>query len=347
VAASWIGIVRFSVWSSSSAVATLDEDGFACGTWGSRWWGEAMRGRSVWRTPWPGFRSGVWWKKVIALFGYLLIGLFVLGFLSNGSLGLLSIAAVGLGLGFLMSDLRGIRSHSPILGSTNLSTAAIGWVVVAILSVTTVLVAAGYDASNSQASPSAGRTAAPTAASARTTISPASVPTSVPIPLSTGRAVAAPTLPPVQSGAQTPVAAVAPPPSISLPPVPTFTLAPIATSTFAPLPTFTLPPFPTLTFAPLPTQPPVTPVPTPAPAPVAPVPNLCGAPANPWGYNFCSGATISAPPASFCNYFSCIANFWNGRGSVMQCSDLMFSLSGGIRGSCSYHGGNYRYLRAP
>jgi hypothetical protein len=77
------------------------------------------------------------------------------------------------------------------------------------------------------------------------------------------------------------------------------------------------------------------------------VTNLCGAAPNPWGYNFCGGTTISAPPASFCNYFSCIPNFWNGRGSVMQCSDLMYSLSGGIQGSCSYHSGNFRYLRAP
>jgi hypothetical protein len=93
-------------------------------------------------------------------------------------------------------------------------------------------------------------------------------------------------------------------------------------------------------------MPPVTPIPTLPPPPVAPATNLCGAPANPWGYNFCGGTTISSPPASFCNYFSCIANFWNGRGSVMQCKDFMFSLSGGIQGSCSYHDGNYRYLRA-
>lgn len=97
-----------------------------------------------------------------------------------------------------------------------------------------------------------------------------------------------------------------------------------------------------------------TPVPTPAPTPVpteapsaAPVASACGAPQNPWGYTFCSGSTISNPPTAFCSYFSCISNFWNGRGYVEQCKDGMFSKSGGISGSCSYHGGNQRALLRP
>jgi hypothetical protein len=96
-----------------------------------------------------------------------------------------------------------------------------------------------------------------------------------------------------------------------------------------------------------------TPVPTPRPTPVptkpptaAPVANTCGAPANPWGYSFCSGGTVvTSPPASFCDVFSpCISNFWNGRGYVEQCKDGSYSKSGGISGSCSYHGGNLRPL---
>jgi hypothetical protein len=55
---------------------------------------------------------------------------------------------------------------------------------------------------------------------------------------------------------------------------------------------------------------------------------------------------ITAPPADFCTYFACIANFWNGRGYVMQCHDATFSKSGGISGSCSSHGGNSRALNA-
>jgi hypothetical protein len=74
--------------------------------------------------------------------------------------------------------------------------------------------------------------------------------------------------------------------------------------------------------------------------------STCGAPSNPWGYNFCGGSVISAPPSTFCSYFDCIGNFWNGRGYVMQCRDATFSKSGGISGSCSQHGGNSRALLA-
>jgi hypothetical protein len=98
---------------------------------------------------------------------------------------------------------------------------------------------------------------------------------------------------------------------------------------------------PTTTASPRPTASPAT------QARSTPAETLCGAPPNPWGYNFCGGTRISAPPAPFCNYFSCIPNFWNGRGAVIQCTDLMFSKSGGISGSCSSHRGNYRYLLAP
>ena len=107
-------------------------------------------------------------------------------------------------------------------------------------------------------------------------------------------------------------------------------------------------PSPTLTPTPTPTAlapPPLTTTPAPPSAPPPPPSkNLCGAPSNPWGYNFCGGATIFSPPNTFCQYFSCIDNFWNGRGYVIQCSDGMYSKSGGIRGSCSYHGGNLRPL---
>ena len=106
---------------------------------------------------------------------------------------------------------------------------------------------------------------------------------------------------------------------------------------------------PTPTPTPTPTQTPVpTPPPAAAPAPPPPPPpapkNLCGAPSNPWGFNFCGGATITSPPGNFCQYFNCIGNFWNGRGYVIECQDGTYSKSGGIRGSCSYHGGDLRPL---
>jgi hypothetical protein len=86
----------------------------------------------------------------------------------------------------------------------------------------------------------------------------------------------------------------------------------------------------------------VTPKPTPKPTLAAA--KLCGAPGNPWGYTFCGGSHITSPPSDFCGYFDCITNFPNGKGYVEQCSDGMFSLSGGRRGACSYHGGERRPL---
>ncbi len=114
-----------------------------------------------------------------------------------------------------------------------------------------------------------------------------------------------------------------------------------------------------VTVEPTPPPPPPTPQPTPIPTP-APTPapataatpapaaaSLCGAPSNPWSYSFCTGSFIYSPPSNFCSYFDCIANFWNGVGYVIQCSDLRFSKSGGRSGSCSQHGGNYRALYGP
>jgi hypothetical protein len=126
------------------------------------------------------------------------------------------------------------------------------------------------------------------------------------------------------------------------------TVAPPATRAVSASPP-TATPSPTVSAA---TPTPVTPSSTFAPTPPptitpAPTQNLCGAAANPWGYNFCGGSFITAPPSTFCTYFNCIASFWNGVGYVMQCRDLTFSLSGGRSGSCSSHGGNYRALYAP
>jgi hypothetical protein len=95
---------------------------------------------------------------------------------------------------------------------------------------------------------------------------------------------------------------------------------------------------------PAPTQAPASvPAATSTPAP-APTPMPDGAPANPWGYDFEPGTAITAPPATFCNYYKCIANFTNGKGHVEECKDAMYSLSGGVSGSCSGHSGNNREL---
>lgn len=134
-------------------------------------------------------------------------------------------------------------------------------------------------------------------------------------------------------------------PTAAAPATRTTTAAAATTSVASPAATPT--PTPTRTIATA--TPPRAPSPSPAqaqPAAVAPAVNLCGAPANPWNYTFCGGTLITAPPATFCSYFACIASFASGRGYVMQCRDAAFSKSGGISGSCSSHGGNSRALYA-
>jgi hypothetical protein len=111
-----------------------------------------------------------------------------------------------------------------------------------------------------------------------------------------------------------------------------------ATATLVVTPTATASPIPSPTPSPTATP---TPVPTKPPTPTNPP---CANPCNPWGYNFSRGNRIYSPPGNFCDYFDCISNFWNGRGYVMQCKDGRFAKSGGISGSCSRHGGNWRPL---
>ena len=90
-----------------------------------------------------------------------------------------------------------------------------------------------------------------------------------------------------------------------------------------------------------PTQPPPAPKPTPKPSPT---PTCQAVNGNPWCYNFNPGNLIYNPPPNFCDYFNCIASFWNGSGFVNECSDGTYSLSGGHSGDCSHHGGEWRPL---
>jgi hypothetical protein len=162
-------------------------------------------------------------------------------------------------------------------------------------------------------------------------------------------------------GQSTPAVAVAsssPSPTAADTPTAPPTRQAVSTQGPAPTPTPTATATPTPEPTPVPTAaptPPPTPAPTPrpviptaAPPPPPPPVDSCGAPANPWGYNFCGGSFIYSPAVGFCGpTFKCIPNFPNGKGYVMQCSDGMYSKSGGIQGSCSYHGGNSRPLYQP
>jgi hypothetical protein len=102
---------------------------------------------------------------------------------------------------------------------------------------------------------------------------------------------------------------------------------------------------PTATLPPQPTN-------TPLPPTATSIPLNChtaGAPCNPWGYTFAnSGHYIYNPPSAFCDYFNCIASFWDHtNGYVDECADGTYSHSGGVRGACSSHGGERRPLFAP
>jgi hypothetical protein len=114
------------------------------------------------------------------------------------------------------------------------------------------------------------------------------------------------------------------------------------------MPTTTTPPSPTPsptdTPTPEPTQQPQQPAP-PVQQPAPPLPTT-GVYGNPWGYNFTPGNYIYSPVSDFCTagYFSCIANFPNGKGYVEECNDGMYSKSGGRSGSCSDHKGDKQPL---
>ena len=124
-------------------------------------------------------------------------------------------------------------------------------------------------------------------------------------------------------------------------------IAPVATAPKQVTPTI---PTPSPTPGQVPTAVP-TATPTPVPQPTQPPapqssPIYTGVNGNPWGYDFTPGNFISSPPADFCTagYFSCIKSFWKGQGYVDECVDGMYSLSGGIRGACSQHGGESQPL---
>ncbi|WP_162641359.1 hypothetical protein [Streptosporangium sp. 'caverna'] len=72
---------------------------------------------------------------------------------------------------------------------------------------------------------------------------------------------------------------------------------------------------------------------------------LCGASANLYGFTYCStGNRVLPPAANACAAFACIDYFPNGKGYLVMCKDEMVSLSGGIKGACSSHGGVLRTI---
>jgi hypothetical protein len=87
---------------------------------------------------------------------------------------------------------------------------------------------------------------------------------------------------------------------------------------------------------------------TPAPCQASPPPPPPSAPpsttTNPG--NSSNGTTVEGPgstshatDAQFCTTHTCIPNFPNGNGTIVQCVDSEWSHSGGLSGACSDHGG--------
>ncbi len=164
-----------------------------------------------------------------------------------------------------------------------------------------------------------------------------------PTPTTAASAVAASTTTTVSATTQ---------PTTTAAPATTTAPQPPTTVPTTPLPTTTVPTTP-ITPAIVPQQPPpafpaappVAVAPIPPPPQPAPSANLCGAPPNPYGYNYCGrGVNVSNPPGDVCTYFTCIANFPNGKGYMEECRDGTISKSGGIQGSCSKHGGDQRAI---
>jgi hypothetical protein len=118
----------------------------------------------------------------------------------------------------------------------------------------------------------------------------------------------------------------------TVPPVPTGPAAPSASPTGTSV-SIAIPPF---SLIPVSNFPPPPPRPTPTPV------QLCGAPPNPWGYNFCGGPLIQAPPGNFCSYFACVPAFRFGAGDVVECVDGKYS----HRGECFFNRGELRSLHA-
>jgi hypothetical protein len=51
------------------------------------------------------------------------------------------------------------------------------------------------------------------------------------------------------------------------------------------------------------------------------------------------GSSSHATDAQFCSTHTCIQNFPNGSGYIVQCADGEWSHSGGRSSACSRHGG--------
>jgi hypothetical protein len=80
--------------------------------------------------------------------------------------------------------------------------------------------------------------------------------------------------------------------------------------------------------------------------PVSASPPKPSPPSTPSGSIEGPGSYSHATDTQFCQTHTCIANFQNGNGYIVQCVDGEWSHSGGLQGACSYHGGEAGLLRS-
>jgi hypothetical protein len=94
---------------------------------------------------------------------------------------------------------------------------------------------------------------------------------------------------------------------------------------------------------------PATATPRPRPPTATPAPRYPAIGGNPWDYTLTdTGNILWNPNPAICNYLNCIPSFWDHtNGYVDECSDSTFSHSGGVRGDCSYHGGEVQPVYQP
>ncbi|MGQ9675943.1 MAG: hypothetical protein ACUVX1_09770 [Chloroflexota bacterium] len=80
----------------------------------------------------PGFRSGTWWKAIIALVGYAIIGFYIVDGARTHP-GMLLLGLDALVIAILATNGWGLRSRLPLFNSPNLLKASVGWIGLALV----------------------------------------------------------------------------------------------------------------------------------------------------------------------------------------------------------------------
>lgn len=190
----------------------------------------------------PGFRSGAWWKRVIALSVYGAIALVILGAVASGYWSTTFLGFFLLAVALLAGNGWGIRLRLPWLGSPSRRTGAKAWAIVLVAGfVMTGVLNSTADAERVAiaAAARAAQTPTPRLAEATSATSAPSVKAQAPtvstvVPAPTAAAMLAASVTSAPAPALQPVATTAPTPSPTPVPTPVPTTAPTRVPTTAP-----------------------------------------------------------------------------------------------------------------